>query len=330
MSSNLPRRRVISALLATGPLLATGRAHSQIQPGAKPITIVVPFPPGGGTDAFARPLVAQLERVLGEPVVIDNRGGGGGNVGALVAAKAPPDGRTWFMGAVHHAIAPALYPKLGYSLKDSFVPVALVASVPQVIVVNPSRIAARTLPEFLAYARRNPGKIAFGSAGGGTSHHLAGELFKLETRTFLTHIPYRGAGPALADLVAGQVDMMFDGFGSSAQHIRAGRIFALAVAADRKVAAIPTIPTTADAGLGNYRAATWYGLWAPRGTAKESVDSMVSALAKVFAAPEIRDGWNALGAEVPTTTGRAFGEFVDAEIQRWDKVVRTANVKLEG
>lgn len=326
MPSSLSRRRLVAALAAT-PALATGVAIAQSAP--RPMTFVVPFPPGGGTDAFARPLVAELEKALGEPVAIDNRGGGGGNVGALVAAKAAPDGRTWFMGAVHHAIAPSLYPRLGYSLQESFVPVALVASVPQVIVVNPSRIAARTLPEFLAHAKRNPGRIAFGSAGSGTSHHLAGELFKLETRTFLTHIPYRGAGPALADLVAGQVDLMFDGFGSSAQHIRAGRVVALAVAADRKVAAIPSIPTAAEGGVGNYRAATWYGLWAPSGTPKESVDRMQAALATTFASASVRDTWGGLGAEVPTLTGRAFGAFVDAEIQRWAKVVKAANVKLE-
>ena len=188
------------ALVATVPALVPAPATAQAAWPSRPVTIVVPFPAGGGTDAFARPLTAQLTRQLGQQVLIDNRGGAGGNVGAGIAAKAAPDGYTWFMGAVHHAIAPAMYPKLDYSLQNDFVPVALISSVPQVIVVNPQRVAARSLPELLAHLRSHPGQLNYGSAGNGTSHHLAGELFKLQTKTFITHIPYRGAGPALQDL----------------------------------------------------------------------------------------------------------------------------------
>jgi tripartite-type tricarboxylate transporter receptor subunit TctC len=328
------RRRAV--LVAAAPLivsspwlvLASGAAHAETWP-AKPLTIVVPFPPGGGTDAFARPLTATLGRVLNQRVIVDNRGGAGGNVGAQVAAGAAPDGYTWFMGAVHHTIAPSVYPKLDYSLKDNFVPVALISSVPQVIVVNAARVAARTLPDFLAHVRANPGKVNYASAGSGTSHHLAGELFKLQTKTYLIHIPYRGAGPALQDLITGQVDVMFDGLGSSAQHIKSGRLAALAVASNKRVASFSEIPTTAEGGVPTYRVATWYGLWAPRGTPQPAIDGMIAGLQKTFAAPEIKEMWAGLGSEIPTLTGRAYGDFVDAEIKRWAEVVNAANIKLE-
>jgi tripartite-type tricarboxylate transporter receptor subunit TctC len=296
---------------------------------AKPVTVVVPFPAGGGTDAFARPLTAQLTKQLGQQVIIDNKGGAGGNVGATVASKAAPDGYTWFMGAVHHTIAPAIYPKLDYSLANDFVPVALISSVPQVIVINPQRVQAKTLPELLAYVRSNPGKLNYGSAGNGTSHHLAGELFKLQTRTFITHIPYRGAGPALQDLIAGQVDLMFDGLGSSATHIKNGRLKALAVASERRAPGFPDVPTSAEAGVATYQVATWYGLWAPKNTPKEIVDRMVAELQKAYATPEIKDTWTGLGAETPALTGKAFGDFVTAQTRHWADVVKAAGVKLD-
>ncbi len=313
---------VLAASTVPGPLQA------QAWP-AKPITIVVPFPPGGGTDAFARPLTVQLGKILNQRIIIDNRGGAGGNVGAGVAAVAAADGYTWFMGAVHHAIAPSVYAKLDYSLKNSFAPVALISSVPQVVVINPTRVTARTLPEFLAYARANPGKVNYASAGSGTSHHLAGELFKLQTKTFLTHIPYRGAGPALQDLITGQVDVMFDGLGSSAQHIKAGRLAALAVASDRRVSAFPDVPTSAEGKVPTYLVATWYGLWAPKGTPQEAIDKMIDGLTRSFATPELKTTWTSLGSDMPTLTGRAFGEFVDSEIRRWADVVKAADIKLE-
>ena len=219
------RRRLLrtaGGLLAG--VVAGSTAFAQSAWPTKPITMVVPFPSGGGTDTFARPLGAVLTKQLGKQVIIDNRGGAGGTVGASIAAKAAPDGYTFFMGAVHHAIAPAMYPKLDYSMETDFVPVGLISSVPQVIVVSPRRVEAKTLKELLDYLRKNPGRVNYASAGNGTSHHLAGELFKLTTKTFITHIPYRGAGPALQDLIGGQVDMMFDGLASSATHIRGNRI----------------------------------------------------------------------------------------------------------
>ncbi len=319
----------VAVCVATLVALVPGLAQAQAQAWpAKPVTVVVPFPAGGGTDAFARPLFAQLTRQLGQQVIVDNRGGAGGNVGATIAAKSAPDGYTWFMGAVHHTIAPSIYPKLDYNLQNDFVPVALISSVPQVIVVNP-QVPAKTLPELLAYIKANPGKVNYGSAGNGTSHHLAGELFKLQTKTFITHIPYRGAGPALQDLLAGQVEMMFDGLGSSATHIRNGRLRALAVASERRAPGFPDIPTSAEGGVPTYQVATWYGLWAPRNTPKEVIDRMTAELQKAYATQEIKDAWTALGAEVPTLTGKAFGDFVTAQTRHWGEVVKAAGVKLD-
>ena len=295
----------------------------------RPVTIVVPFPAGGGTDAFARPLTAIMTKNTGKQFINDNRGGAGGNLGATIAAKAAPDGYTFFMGAVHHAIAPAMYPKLEYSIENDFIPVGLISSVPQVIVVNPQRVPVDDLKGFLDYVRKNPGKLNYGSAGNGTSHHLAGELFKLQTKTFITHIPYRGSGPALQDLIAGQLDIMFDGLGSSAQHIKNNRIKALAVAAEKRAPGFPDIPTSGEAGLPGYQVATWYGMWAPKGTPKELVEAMRAEMAKALGSDDLHKIWNGLGTETPNLYGDEFGKFVNSEIKRWADVVKRSGATLE-
>jgi tripartite-type tricarboxylate transporter receptor subunit TctC len=313
----------LAGSLAATPLFAQGAWP------AKPVTIVVPFPPGGGTDAFARPLFAAVTKNTGRQFVIDNKGGAGGTLGAGLAARAAPDGYTFFMGAVHHAIAPSVYPKLDYNIETDFVPVGLISSVPQVIVVNPQRVAAKTLPELLDFLRRNPAKLNYGSAGNGTSHHLAGELFKLQTKTFITHIPYRGAGPALQDLVAGQVDMMFDGLGSSAGHIKGGRIRAIAVAADKPAPGFGDVPLAKAGGAPNYQVATWYGLWAPKGTPREVVSAMQNEMRKALNGDELKTAWTGLGTETPNLWGDDFGRFVSAEVKRWAEVVKASGVKLD-
>ncbi|MCW5665715.1 MAG: tripartite tricarboxylate transporter substrate binding protein [Piscinibacter sp.] len=318
-------RRALAAL-ALG--LASPWALAQAWP-TKPVTIVVPFPAGGGTDAFARPLFATMTKNTGKQFVIDNKGGAGGTVGAGVAARAAPDGYTFFMGAVHHAIAPSMYPKLDYNIETDFVPVGLISSVPQVIVVNPQRVAVNDLPGLLDYLRKNPGKLNYGSAGNGTSHHLAGELFKLQTKTFITHIPYRGAGPALQDLVAGQVDMMFDGLGSSAAHIKGGRIKAIAVASDSRAPGFPNVPTSKEGGVPTYQVATWYGLWAPKGTPKEIVEAMQAEMKKALTGDELKGIWTGLGTETPNLYGDAFGKFVGSEVKRWHEVVKASGAKLD-
>jgi len=318
-----------SLLLAGAIALASPLALAQSNWPTKPVTIVVPFPAGGGTDAFARPLSAHLSKTLGKQFIIDNKGGAGGTVGAGVAARAAPDGYTLFMGAVHHAIAPSVYPKLDYNIETDFVPIGLVSSVPQVIVVNAQRMPVADFKAFLDSVKKNPGKFNYASAGNGTSHHLAGELFKLQTQTFITHIPYRGAGPALQDLIAGQVDMMFDGLGSSAAHIKGGRIKALAVASDKRAPGFPDVPTAAEMGLPSYQVATWYGLWAPKGTPKDVVERIQAELRKALNSEEIKVAWNGIGSTTPDLFGEAYGRFVSAEIKRWAEVVKASGAKLE-
>ena len=324
---HLSRRSAIAlALAAAAPMTALAQAADWP---TKPVTIVVPFPPGGGTDAFARPLFAQMTKMMGKQFIIDNKGGAGGTLGAGIAAKAAPDGYTFFMGAVHHSIAPSMYPKLDYNIETDFVPVGLISSVPQVIVVNPQRVQAKTLPELLDFLRKNPAKLNYGSAGNGTSHHLAGELFKLQTKTFITHIPYRGAGPMLQDLIAGQVDLAFDGLGSSAAHIKGGRLRAIAVAANATAPGFPEIPLAKAGGAPDYVVSTWYGLWAPKGTPKPIVDKMAAEMKKALESEDLRKTWTGLGTETPNLYGDAFGRFVSAEVKRWAEVVKSSGAKLD-
>jgi tripartite-type tricarboxylate transporter receptor subunit TctC len=328
MTDCLNRRDILRAAMA-GAALYTTAGHAQSTWPTKPVTMIVPFPAGGGTDAFARPMAAQFARLSGKSLVIDNRGGAGGTLGAGIAAKAAPDGYTLFMGAVHHAIAPSMYPKLDYDIEKDLVPLILVASVPQVVVVNPKRVTSANFKEFLAMAKANPGKLNYASAGGGTSHHLAGELFKQQTNTFITHIPYRGAGPALNDLIAGQVDVMFDGLGSSAAHIKGGRIKALLVSGNKRSPALPDVPCAAEMGLPDYNVTTWYGVWAPRGTPAGDQARAIEEIRKAVSSDEAKAVWAAQGAEFANLSGPQFDAFVKGEIQKWAQVVKASGAKLE-
>jgi len=304
-------------------------ATAQAQWPQRPITIIVPFPAGGGTDTFARPLAQQLGQQLGQSVVIDNKGGAGGTVGASVAAKAKPDGYTFFMGGAHHAVAPALYKSLSYDIQKDFVPVALLAQPPQVVVVNAQKLPVSSLKELIEHVRKRPGEINFGTAGKGSTHHLAGELFAMQTGTELVDVPYQGAGPMLSALIGGQVDLAFDGLGSSAGHIRAGSIKPLAVAAAKRSPSFPDVPTAAEAGVPNYEVSTWYAMWAPAGTPDEAVQKMIEAIRQALATPKLREAWASNGSAVPDMTGERFGEFVDSEVARWAKVVKDSGVTLE-
>jgi len=329
MTSGFQRRDVLRVAAASAVVLSGAATAAESNWPTRPVTMIVPFPAGGGTDAFARPLSAQFTKLTGQTLVIENRGGAGGTVGASIAAKAAPDGNTLFMGAVHHAIAPSIYPKLDYDLERDFVPLLLLADVPQVVVVNPKRVTETTLKAFVANARQNPGKLNYASAGAGTSHHLAGELFKLQTGTFITHIPYRGAGPALQDLIAGNVDVMFDGLGSSAQHIKAGRIKALMVAGSKRNPAFPDVPCAAEVGLPDYTVTTWYGLWAPKGTPVDVQARIVDDMKKALASDDLKTIWASNGSEIPNVTNAAYAAFVNAEIRRWAAVVKASGAKLE-
>lgn len=322
----MAKKMLLLALASVGLLCA--QAHAQDWP-AKSITLVVPFPAGGGTDAFARPLGAVLSKQLGRQIVNDNRGGAGGNLGAGIAARAAKDGYTYFMGAVHHAIAPSVYRKLDYNLEKDFTPLVVVAVVPQVIVVTPKRVKETDLASFIALAKKNPGKLNYASAGSGTSHHLAGELFKIAAGVDIAHIPYKGAGPALQDLLAGQVDVMFDGMGSSAQYIKAGMIMPLAVAAKARSAAFPYVPTTAEAGLKGYEVATWYALWAVAGAPATINDRMIAETNKALATPELKNLWAQQGATVGPNNSKDMAAFVSSEIAKWAKVAKSANIQVD-
>lgn len=316
------------SVLATSALLAHS-AFAQEWP-AKNLTLVVPFPAGGGTDAFARPLSAIMSKQLGKQIVNDNRGGAGGNLGAGIAARAAKDGYTYFMGAVHHAIAPSVYKKLDYSLEKDFAPLAVVAVVPQVIVVTPKRVKETDLASLIALAKKNPGKLNYASAGSGTSHHLAGELFKIAAGVDIAHVPHKGAGPALQDLLSGQqVEMMFDGLGSSAQHIKSGLIMPLAVASKTRSAAFPYVPTAAEAGLKGYEVTTWYAMWAVAGSPQTINDRMVSEIAKALASPEVKNIWAQQGATTGAANPKEMAAFVSAEIAKWAKVAKSANIQVD-
>jgi tripartite-type tricarboxylate transporter receptor subunit TctC len=316
--------------VAAAALLGTIESSSAQAWPTKPITWMNPFAAGGGTDAFARPLAAVLDQQLGQRVLIENKAGAGGTVGASTAAKANPDGYYFFVGAAHHTIAPAIYPKLDYDIEKDFIPIGVIAHPPQIISVHPERVKATTLAELIAFARANPDKLNYASAGAGTTHHLAGELFKLATKTKIQHIPYRGAGPAMQDLVAGQVDMMFDGLGTSATQINGGRLRGLALAAEKRTPTLPNVPTTKEAGLDGYVVSTWYALFAPKGTPPEIVERMRKELATALQNPIIKDAWAKNGSEVPDIMGDKLAALVKSEVARWGKVVQEAGVKLEG
>ena len=326
--TSLQRRdflKVVSAAAGSLPLWAQAQGAWP----TKPINMIVPFPAGGGTDAFARPMSAAFAKLTGRQMIIDNRGGAGGTLGAGIAAKATPDGYNYFMGAVHHTIAPSMYPRLDYDLERDLIPLIQVAAVPQVLVVNPKKITSPDFKSFLEMLKKNPGRLNYGSAGGGTSHHLAGELFKLQTKTFITHIPYRGAGPALQDLIAGNVDMMFDGLGSSAAHIKGGRIKALMVSGTKRNPAFPDVPCSTELGLPDYTVSTWYGVWAPKGTTPDAQAKAIEEFRRACQTDEAKAVWANQGAEFPNLTGAQFEAFIKKELAKWSQVVKASGAKLD-
>ena len=319
---------LLSALVfAVGAnLFATG-VQAQAWP-TKPIRIINPFPAGGGTDTFARPLGVKLTQALGQSVYIENQGGAGGTVGATNASRAAPDGYTFFMGAIHHTIAESVYAKRPYNIEKDFMPITVVAYVPQVMVVHPKH-PFKTIKELVDFARANPGKLNVGSPGSGTAHHLAMELFMGVTGTKMIHIPYRGAGPMMQDFLAGQIDVVFDGMGTSATQIKGGRLRGLAVATPKRLAGFPDLPTMDEAGVPGMTISTWYALWAIKGTPPEIVDRMYKEVAKILEQKDIKDIWAAAASDVGGMPPAEFGTFVHSEVGRWAKVVKDAGVKLE-
>jgi tripartite-type tricarboxylate transporter receptor subunit TctC len=322
---SVARTRVLA--LALCALVVPLAAYGQAWP-TKPVRLISPFAAGGGTDAFARPLAAVLSQQLGQQFVVDNRAGAGGTIGADIAAKSPPDGYTFLVGAVHHTIAVSVYSKLPYDLEKDLVPVTMVAMVPSVIVVHP-KVPIHSVAELIAYAKANPGKLNFASAGNGTSHQLNAELFKVKTGTQMNHVPYKGAGPAMQDLLAGQVDLMFDGMGTSAPQIRGQRLRPLAVTTAARAPAFPDIPTLQESGVPDYDVTTWYALWAPAGTPPEIIAKMQQEVAKALATPQLREVWAQNAATGGGNPPPEFAAFVKREISRWAEVAKASGARID-
>ena len=321
--------RIVAAaaivLLIGGPALAQSLAQAYPN---KPIRFILPFPPGGGTDIIGRILAERMSIGLGQPVVIENRGGAGGNIGAEMAAKSAPDGYTIVMVAPSVAISPALYAKLSYDPVKDFAPIGLVATVPNVMVIHPS-VPAQTLAEFIALAKRSPGGMNFGSGGSGTSNHLAGELFNIVAGVKLVHVPYKGVNLAMNDVIGGQLQMVVIGITAAAQHIKSGRLRALAVITPQRSAVLPDVPTTAEARLPSFVVNTWYGLLAPAGTPKSIINQLNAELARIMPSPELKDQLATMATEPMTSTPEEFGEFIKREVTKWSAVVREAGLKVE-
>ncbi|MDR6857728.1 tripartite tricarboxylate transporter substrate binding protein [Variovorax guangxiensis] len=336
MSSAFISRRAALALAATTALLAAGPAGAQGAWPNKPVRIVVPFAAGGTTDILARAMAPELSKAFGQQFIVDNRAGAGGNVGAEIVAKAPNDGYTLLMGTVGtHGINRALYPKLPYDPIKDFAPITLVAAVPNVMEMNADKAKAlniNNVADFIKYAKANPGKLNMASSGSGTSIHLAGELFKTMTGSFMTHIPYRGSGPALLDLVGGNSDVMFDNLPSSMQQIKGGKLKALAVTSSQRSPALPDVPTVEEAGgpsLKGYEASSWFGLLAPAGTSPEIVNRIQQEVAKSLGTPAIKEKLEAQGAIPSGNTPAAFAKLIDSEHTKWAKVVKASGAKVD-
>jgi tripartite-type tricarboxylate transporter receptor subunit TctC len=320
---------MLRILLTAGLAAAAALAQAQSWP-TKPITFLNPFPAGGGTDTFARPIAARLSQTIGQQVLVENQGGAGGTVGAANVAKRAPDGYNWFFGAVHHTIAESLYTKLAYSLERDFEPVTVAAFVPNVVVIHPKHADKfKTLKDLIEFGRANPNRLNYGSAGSGTTHHLSVELFKTMTGAQYVHVPYRGAGPLMVDLLAGQVDFAFDGMGTSSVQIKAGKLIPLAITSKVRNPVLPNVPTVEEAGVPGYEVRTWYGIWAIRGTPRDIKDRMYREIVAALNTPELKKIWAEQGAEAGGMPPEEMDKFVKAEIAKWAKVVKDAGAKVD-
>jgi tripartite-type tricarboxylate transporter receptor subunit TctC len=322
----------IRALVACVAVLACAAAPHVLAQAAyptKPVRLVVPFPPGGTTDILARAAAQKLTEAWGQQVIVDNRPGAGGNIGAELVAHAPPDGYTLLMGTVGtHAINASLYSKLPYDHIKDFAPIVLIAGVPNVLEINPS-LPVTNVQELIAYAKANPGKLNFASSGNGTSIHLSGELFKSLTGVSMTHVPYKGSALALTDLVGGQVQLMFDNLPSSLQFIKAGKLKALAVTSTTRAAALPDVPTMVEAGVPGYEASAWFGILAPAGTPRDVVMRTNAEIVKWLASPDAREKLASQGAIAAGGSPEDFARHIAAETAKWAKVVKESGAKVD-
>jgi tripartite-type tricarboxylate transporter receptor subunit TctC len=313
------------ALLLSGFCIC---ASAQDSYPSRPVRFILPFPPGGGTDILGRVIAERLAANLGQPVVTENRGGAGGNVGAEAAARSSPDGYTIVLVAPSLAISPTLYSKLNYDPVKDFAPVSLVATVPNVMITHPS-VQAQTLQEFIALARSRPGAMNFGSGGSGTSNHLAGELLNIVAGTKLVHIPYKGVNLAMQGVLGEQVHLVFIGVPPALPHIKAGRLRALALVAPQRSPALPEVPTVAEAGLKDFDVTTWYGVLVPAGTPRPIVMRLNAELVKIMHAPEVKEKLAGMATDPLTSTPEEFAAHLKQEIEKWGDVVRKANLKAD-
>ena len=317
------RRALAIVLLCTATLAGAQQFPS------KALHLIVPFPPGGGNDTVARAIAQQLGPDLGQPVVIDNRPGAGGSVGAELAARAPADGYTLFLAGVgSHAVNPNFHRSLPYDAVKDFAPICLVASAPSVLVVNPA-LPARTLAEFTAYARANPGKLNYASNGNGSAAQLAAVLYETMADVRMVHVPYKGIAPAMTDLLSGEVQLMFGTIVALVPHIQARKLRALAVTSKKRSALVPEVPTLAESGLPDYEAGSWYGILAPAGTPREVIERLHGAIVKALKQPDVSKRLAAEGAEPIGSTPEEFAAHIKAEIARVGSVVRAAGIRIE-
>lgn len=325
---------VIALLVGAAWVSVAGPALAQTTWPTKPVKIVVPFAPGGTTDILARAIAPELSKSLGQTFFIENRGGAGGNVGTDIVAKAPADGYTLLMGTVGtHGINKSLYRKLPYDPQKDFAPITLVAGVPNVMVMNVDKaktLGIHNVPDFIKYAKAHPGQLNMASSGNGTSIHLAGELFKAMTGTFMVHIPYTGSGPALLGLLSGNVDVMFDNLPSSMAQIKGGKLTAFAVTSSQRSAAMPELPTIEEAAkLKGFDASSWFGLLAPAGTPPDVILKLQQETAKALNSPAIKEKLLAQGAIPSGNSPQEFAKFIDSEIKKWAPVVKASGARVD-
>jgi tripartite-type tricarboxylate transporter receptor subunit TctC len=317
-------------LIATLALLAC--AVVSAQPAAfptRPVTLVVPFPPGGGTDTGARIVAQKLSAKWGQPVLVENRGGAAGQVGADIVSKAKPDGYTLLVGNIGtQSINPALYKKLAYDPDKAFAPISLLAELPLAMMVNP-QVPAKTPQEFIALAKSQPGKLSYSSSGAGGGPHLAAEMFKESTGTFILHVPYRGGGPAITDLLAGHVQLSFMTVLEASGHIKAGKLRALAVTSDKRVGALPDVPTLAETVLPGFNSISWIGLLAPGATPHDLVEKISADVREVLAADDVKGRLTELGAIPMGMTPAQFGRLIDSDRKRYTRIIKERGITLD-
>ena len=323
---NVSRRVALGGLLAMG----TGTPlHAADWRPTRTMNWIVPFPPGGSNDTFARPIAAHVGEQFGQPVVVDNRGGAGGTLGGMVVARSRPDGCTLLVANSAQTFAPVVYAESGFDLTRLFAPVSLLAKVPVSLVVNPAKLDVKDFAGFLAAAKKSPGAINIGSSGLGTMPHLAIELLQQRTGISLTHVPYRGGGPALQDLISGQLDATFQPLSTIASYVQSGRLRALAVAATAREPVLPNVPTFAEVGVPDFDVSTWYGLFAPKATPVAPLDALHVAVQKALAAPDVKHIWQEQGARIVLESRQAFGDFVTHEIERWSAIAKKTGLPME-